>query len=84
MTLSHVLEGCSVLAGLAAAVLWFVAAKVAYQPYKGTVESGDAHVAAEQRNAALLDFNIRSGKWNARAAVVTAMSVALQAVASAI
>lgn len=83
LSLSHwSTVAAAVLTGIGSARLWYKAAQVSSDPFMGGVESGDELMGHGQLLDAILRDSTESAKMNRKAALMTAWSVGIGAVAS--
>jgi hypothetical protein len=83
LSLSHwSTAAAAVLTGIASARLWYKSAQVSSDPFMGGVQSGDELIGQGQLLTAILRDADEAAKLNRKAALLTAWSVGIGAVAS--
>lgn len=78
------LVAASIVTGGVSALLWYRSARASHDPFMGRVEPGDAAFAQELRLGGLMRDSIDVSKLNRKAALLTAWSIGLNALASAV
>ncbi|MFK2903005.1 hypothetical protein ISP17_03450 [Dyella ginsengisoli] len=76
------LVAASIVTGGVSALLWYRSAQVSHDPFMGRVEPADAAFAHELRLGALMRDSMDVSRLNRKAALLTAWSIGLSALAS--